>query len=215
MAGALQDHDRALLIGTPTYGKGLVQTAFRLGDSLALKLTTARWYTPSGRSIQRKARSEEEQEALADSAAVRPDAGKPAPGEVFHTDHGRVVLGGGGIVPDIVVRPDFERIGGGAPCCELLQGSARTSRPSTHACCLRARRAGAARRHVVLPRGGELWCTCVVLAPLARRGVTVYPRTVNGWARRFIDEDIGYEVAQSSFGGAGSVVDLFDEDPSA
>ena len=52
IAGALQDHDRALLVGDTTYGKGIVQTVFPLGPELALRMTTARWYTPSGRSIQ-------------------------------------------------------------------------------------------------------------------------------------------------------------------
>ena len=61
IAGALQDHDRAVVVGTPTFGKGLVQTLFPLGDGVALKLTTARWYTPSGRTIQRMAKSEEDQ----------------------------------------------------------------------------------------------------------------------------------------------------------
>src|SRR6185503_11382987 len=61
IAGALQDHDRAVVVGTPTFGKGLVQTLFPLGEGVALKLTTARWFTPSGRTIQRTARNEEEQ----------------------------------------------------------------------------------------------------------------------------------------------------------
>ena len=61
IAGALQDHDRAVVVGTPTFGKGLVQTLFPLGDGVALKLTTARWYTPSGRTIQRTAKDEEDQ----------------------------------------------------------------------------------------------------------------------------------------------------------
>ena len=52
IAGALQDHDRALIVGDTTYGKGIVQTVFPLGPELALRMTTARWYTPSGRSIQ-------------------------------------------------------------------------------------------------------------------------------------------------------------------
>ena len=61
IAGALQDHDRAVVVGTPTFGKGLVQTLFPLADGVALKLTTARWYTPSGRTIQRTAKNEEDQ----------------------------------------------------------------------------------------------------------------------------------------------------------
>ena len=52
IAGALQDHDRALIVGDTTYGKGIVQTVFTLSPDLSLRLTTARWYTPSGRSIQ-------------------------------------------------------------------------------------------------------------------------------------------------------------------
>jgi carboxyl-terminal processing protease len=115
IAGALQDHDRAVVVGTPTFGKGLVQTLFPLGEGVALKLTTARWYTPSGRTIQRIAKDEE---AQAEQAAR--EAGDTLPGApdkehtdsaiqtrpIFHTDAGRVVRGGGGIVPDLVIRPD-------------------------------------------------------------------------------------------------------------
>src|SRR6476659_5753756 len=75
IAGALQDHDRAVVIGTPTFGKGLVQTLFPLGEGVALKLTTARWYTPSGRTIQRVAHDEE---AQAEQAAL--EAGDTRPG---------------------------------------------------------------------------------------------------------------------------------------
>ena len=53
VAGALQDHDRAVIIGTPTYGKGVLQTTYPLGEEVAIKLTTARWFTPSGRTVQR------------------------------------------------------------------------------------------------------------------------------------------------------------------
>src|SRR2546426_7146666 len=53
ITGALQDHDRAVVVGTPTFGKGLVQSLYPLTPEVALKLTTARWYTPSGRTIQR------------------------------------------------------------------------------------------------------------------------------------------------------------------
>ena len=91
VAGSLQDHDRALLLGTPTFGKGLVQSIFPLDGGWALKLTTARWYTPSGRSIQRDA------VAAQDSAAEPP---------IFRSDAGRLLRGGGGITPDRVVTPD-------------------------------------------------------------------------------------------------------------
>jgi carboxyl-terminal processing protease len=105
IAGALQDHDRAVLIGTPTFGKGLVQSFWRLTPETGLKLTTARWFTPSGRTIQRMTRSEAEQEAQV-IAAQRGQDTKIDSTQVFHTDAGRTIFGGGGIRPDIYVVPD-------------------------------------------------------------------------------------------------------------
>ena len=115
IAGALQDHDRAVVVGSPTFGKGLVQTLFPLGEGVALKLTTARWYTPSGRTIQREVKDEAEQAQVAQAEAVDTVLGSPGAEAtdsaikerpVYHTDAGRVVRGGGGIVPDIVVTSD-------------------------------------------------------------------------------------------------------------
>ena len=105
IAGALQDHDRAVLIGTPTFGKGLVQSFWRLTPETGLKLTTARWFTPSGRTIQRVTRTEAEQEAQV-IAAQRGQDTKPDSTAVFHTDAGRTVYGGGGIRPDLYVVAD-------------------------------------------------------------------------------------------------------------
>jgi len=94
IAGALQDHDRAVIVGTTTFGKGVVQTVFDLGDSTALKITTSRWYTPSGRLIQRRH----------DSDSVLTDSTKaPRDTTIHRTDAGRPVRGGGGIVPDLHV----------------------------------------------------------------------------------------------------------------
>jgi carboxyl-terminal processing protease len=106
IAGALQDHDRAVVVGTPTFGKGLVQTLFPLGDGVALKLTTARWYTPSGRTIQRKSRNLEDQEAQVALAEQGRDTAAADSTQVFHTDRGRVEFGGGGIRPDLFVPAD-------------------------------------------------------------------------------------------------------------
>jgi carboxyl-terminal processing protease len=105
IAGALQDHDRALIVGTPTFGKGLVQSFWPLTPQSGLKLTTARWYTPSGRTIQRHTRTEAEQEAQVLAAqrgqdTVRLDSLR------FRTDGGRIVYGGGGIRPDLFVAGD-------------------------------------------------------------------------------------------------------------
>jgi carboxyl-terminal processing protease len=100
VAGALQDHDRAVVVGATSFGKGLVQSLYRLDEGWALKLTTAKWYTPSGRSIQldRPGRGDE-----ADTAAAEiPLAERP----VFRSDGGRVIYGGGGIVPDVRIDPD-------------------------------------------------------------------------------------------------------------
>ena len=100
VAGALQDHDRALIVGTTSYGKGSAQSLFPLSDSSALKLTTALWYTPSGRSINRAHLSADDDDGGQD--ALR-SLGAEAPRPVFKTDAGRAVLGGGGITPDVAV----------------------------------------------------------------------------------------------------------------
>ena len=106
VAGALQDHDRALVIGTTTFGKGLVQSVFNLDGGYALKLTTAKWYTPSGRSIHRERRIENGQfvaDAPPDTTETEATKKeKPA----YRSKAGRVVYGGGGITPDIIVKDD-------------------------------------------------------------------------------------------------------------
>lgn len=106
-SGALQDHDRALVIGQTTYGKGSVQTIYQLSGGNVLKLTTGRWYTPSGRSIQKPFDSDHANALIADASVsdtsdTAPDDSLPK--ETFHTDMGRIVYGGGGIRPDIIVK---------------------------------------------------------------------------------------------------------------
>ena len=105
VAGALQDHDRALVVGATSFGKGLVQTLFPLDGGYALKITTAKWYTPSGRSIQRERKFEngrfvEEKPDTAETEAKK--KARPA----YRSDAGRIVYGGGGISPDLLVRDD-------------------------------------------------------------------------------------------------------------
>jgi len=106
LAGALQDHDRALVLGETTYGKGSVQTLFNLDDGYALKLTTARWYTPAGRSIQREDADEAEDVVVFEDGAETPavEVEEDTAAQEYRTDAGRTVIGGGGIVPDIIVR---------------------------------------------------------------------------------------------------------------
>jgi carboxyl-terminal processing protease len=100
VTGALQDHDRALVMGETSFGKGLVQTVYPLSDDTGLALTTARYYTPSGRLIQR----DYDAVSLYDYY-YHPD-GAPTPhNDVKMTDGGRKVYGGGGITPDVKVDP--------------------------------------------------------------------------------------------------------------
>ena len=97
VSGAVQDHDRGLIVGETTFGKGLVQTVTPLSESTGLALTTARYYTPSGRLIQRDYKSVSLYEYHYERKV--PDH----PTEVRLTDSGRQVTGGGGITPDIAV----------------------------------------------------------------------------------------------------------------
>jgi carboxyl-terminal processing protease len=106
VSGAIQDHDVGLIVGTPTWGKGLVQTLYNLPYGAGLALTTAKYYTPSGRLIQRDYHSYFDYYTRADVEPSGHGAGKPpAHREVFHTDVGREVYGGGGITPDVEVQP--------------------------------------------------------------------------------------------------------------
>jgi carboxyl-terminal processing protease len=93
VSGALQDHDRAVILGVPTYGKGLVQQVYPLSDKAGMALTTAFYYTPSGRSIQKPLSG-----GQLDAATVV-DQGP------YKSDSGRELLGGGGIRPDQVILP--------------------------------------------------------------------------------------------------------------
>ena len=106
VAGALQDHDRALIVGSTSFGKGLVQSLYPLDGGYAVKLTTAKWYTPVGRSIQKERR------LLPDGRFVEvyPDS-LPADSlkkirPEYKSTAGRTVYGGGAITPDLVVPPD-------------------------------------------------------------------------------------------------------------
>jgi carboxyl-terminal processing protease len=98
LAGALQDHDRAAILGEPSYGKGLVQSVYPLSQKTGLAVTTAYYYTPSGRSIQKPLGAGAIQPGAIDQRAERR--------QEYRTDSGRVVAGGGGIQPDQIVYPE-------------------------------------------------------------------------------------------------------------
>jgi carboxyl-terminal processing protease len=204
IAGALQDHDRAVVVGTPTFGKGLVQTLFPLGDGVALKLTTARWYTPSGRTIQRTAKNEEDQ---AVQAAI--EAGDTVPGlpdkehsdsairsrPIFHTDAGRVVRGGGGIVPDLVIRPDTLS-GGEKEFAKALGSHLPEYRDVLTTYALEAKKSGTVKSEAftVTPDMRQQ-----IYERLRAKGIEITPQ-VYGGANELITEQLGYEIARYVFG---------------
>jgi carboxyl-terminal processing protease len=105
VTGALQDHDRAIVVGQKSFGKGLVQGVYNLDGGYALKLTTGKWFTPSGRSIQRPRKFvngqfvEETPDTNETNASKK---NRPA----YKSDAGRTVYGGGGITPDVIVPED-------------------------------------------------------------------------------------------------------------
>jgi carboxyl-terminal processing protease len=200
IAGALQDHDRAVVVGTPTFGKGSVQTLFPLREGAMLKLTTARWYTPIGRSIQREAESAEDQIAqVMREATGRPDTGA-VPADTsgrprFKTDSGREVRGGGGIVPDLIVRRDTltqtERA-----FVEALGSDFAKYRDvlTTYALELKQRGAVTQEAFTVTPD-----MRAEVRRRLVAKGIQVDDATFTG-AGRFVEEQISYEVARYVFG---------------
>jgi carboxyl-terminal processing protease len=111
VSGCIQDHDRGLVVGETTFGKGLVQRVIPLRDGGALALTTAKYYTPSGRLIQRDYSNLDDyflDAELEDDDARATDEPEAQSHEVRRTDAGRTVFGGGGITPDYVIKTERE-----------------------------------------------------------------------------------------------------------
>jgi carboxyl-terminal processing protease len=106
VAGALQDQDRALVLGETSFGKGSVQTLYPLSAGNWLKMTTARWYTPAGRSIQGSYGIDGARDQHAAGAPVPTTPEQEVDRQEYRTKGGRIVLGGGGITPDLIIRPD-------------------------------------------------------------------------------------------------------------
>ena len=119
IAGAIQDHDRALIVGRRTFGKGLVQQQYELVDNSMVRVTISRYLTPSGRLIQKPFTEGGGEEYAYEFLHRDDDAMKDAiefvdhvPDSLkFNTDAGRTVYGGGGIVPDYIIQPDTTRSG--------------------------------------------------------------------------------------------------------
>ena len=184
VAGALQDHDRAVIIGTPTYGKGSAQSVISFGPQGGLKITTARWFTPSGRSIAKK---------------LPPDDGDnpspPPPRERFRTAAGRTVYGGGGITPDVIagdsITPPPE-----ANFIRALGAKASHFRDAAtdYALSLKASRGITSPDFVVTPAmREEVW------QRMKARGVDI-PRAVYDEAEPLVSRIIAFDIARYVFG---------------
>ncbi len=189
VAGALQDHDRALVVGAATYGKGSAQSVFPLPGGGAVKLTTALWYTPTGRSINRPLASPEDEE-LEETPA------DSAPRETFRTDGGRTVYGGGGITPDVAVGDTASRQAEVAFLRALGKRVAVFRDALTHYA-ITLRTAG------TLPPSPDFAVTPemreAVWQRMRERGV-VMDRGVYDAASALVNREVGYEVTRFGFG---------------
>lgn len=116
VSGAIQDHDRGVLIGRRSYGKGLVQNTYDLSDGSAVRLTTARYYTPSGRFIQKPYENgvekyyEDLKERYKNGELSDPDKIKFPDSLKYYTDNKRLVFGGGGVMPDLFIGIDTSMV---------------------------------------------------------------------------------------------------------
>lgn len=199
VAGALQDHDRAVLVGTHTFGKGSAQSLFPLTGGGALKLTTALWYTPVGRSINRPPSLRDAGAAASplapedgDEEEAEPDTSSP---QTYRTTGGRIVYGGGGITPDLIVgsrqltaaEQVFQRAIG-----ENVQQF--VDAVTEYASSFRGSRAVSTRDFTVTQAMlDELW------RRLQQRGVRVDRDTYIGGAR-LVSDLLGAEIARYTFG---------------
>ncbi|MBA3656036.1 MAG: S41 family peptidase [Gemmatimonadaceae bacterium] len=188
VAGALQDHDRAVVIGRPTYGKGSAQSLYQLGTAGGLKITTARWFTPAGRSINKWVVRDDSESAQDAEPEKQP----------FKTDAGRTVFGGGGITPDILAGDTAT-----APAIAALQSalgthvSAFRDALTEYALLLKASGAIRDQNFPVTPEMREqLWKRMVA------RGIDM-PKGVYEEAAPGIDTLLGYEIARFVFGPEG------------
>jgi carboxyl-terminal processing protease len=205
VAGALQDHDRALVLGAPTFGKGSVQTLFPLSGGNYLKMTTGRWYTPAGRSIERDPGTDgvaliDDQLHLDRTGVVpAPERNDTTERRQYQTSGGRLVYGGGGIVPDLIVRPDTLTEAEREFWETVMTQSAEAYRSVVFSYAI---------EHV--RDNPDLQIDFEITPAMEREiferfraaGVTVSQEEFEA-ARRLIDRDVGGEIARAKWGEAG------------
>lgn len=193
VAGALQDHDRAVIVGEPSYGKGSAQLVFGLANGGALKLTTARWYTPSGRSIQKT------RPLVAEATELGSDLDSSEFAEnrrrAYKTDDGRTVYGGGGITPDLIV-PDTASVGGTLTFWQTLGPDLPRFRDvlADYAASLKASKRITSYDFTITPAmRAELW------RRLQRKGINI-PRGTFNAADSAVDLIMGEQIAREVLG---------------
>jgi carboxyl-terminal processing protease len=184
VAGALQDHDRAVIIGTPTYGKGSAQSVISFGPDGGLRITTARWFTPAGRSIARKLPADDESDDLSTTR------------ERFKTDGGRTVYGGGGITPDVFAGDSTTPVVEGNFIRALGADAGRFRDAVTdYALYLKANGGVASTSFIVTPAmREEVWLR------MKARGVDI-PRSVYDEAEPLVSRVMAFDIARYVFGG--------------
>ncbi|MBX9929218.1 MAG: S41 family peptidase [Gemmatimonadaceae bacterium] len=184
IAGALQDHDRALIIGRISFGKGSAQSVYPLDSGVVLKLTTARWFTPRGRSIAR---------VRADSAGVpvRDVADSLRP--TFKTASGRTVRGGGGIVPDVIAG-DSATVGE-----RNLSRILARNLPRFREAVAEAAATGGRAAFPVIDAPVPAAMREALIAAVARRGLGLTRTDLDG-AARAVERLLGNEAVRQRFG---------------
>jgi carboxyl-terminal processing protease len=199
VAGALQDNDRALVVGETSFGKGSVQTLQPLSGGNYLKLTTGRWYTPAGRTIQKPHATEGDPFAVLEDEPLGPDGEPVAPTdtvtrEEYRTFGGRVIYGGGGIVPDVQIARDTVTL------AERPYRTATMRSPEFRSVLFRyamdhaRRNPGLRADFEVTPAMRQEFFTRL-------RGADVeVAREEFEAARRLVDADLGFEIALHKFG---------------
>lgn len=186
IAGALQDHDRAALVGTPSYGKGVLQTTYPLGEEVALKLTTAKWFTPSGRWVQRPPAQ------VAGGAGNRTPALEP---QVLRTRAGRPIPDRSGILPDLTVRSSLRTDGERVLYSALGDDLERFRQVlSAYAAELRADGSVTDESFQVTAAMRE-----GLYVRLLEAGVSLTPETY-AEASGYVSDQLGYEIARELFG---------------
>jgi carboxyl-terminal processing protease len=192
IAGALQDHDRVLIVGQPTFGKGVLQTTYPLGGEMAIKLTTARWYTPSGRSVNRP-------RTRSDSLAADRRRSSGASGAAFRTDAGRRLAEGRGVTPEVAVRREGYTLRERA-FLDTLGSSYPAFRAALSDVALNARGDGN-----VVSEDFEVTSEmrARVYGAMVERGVSMSPELFAS-ASRYVDRQLGLEITRELFGEAAA-----------